>query len=67
MVRDPELAELPPFATRQQVASYTQISVPTLARWAMNREGPRVTKIGRAARYRKADVLEWLEALAEAG
>ncbi|MCR2784076.1 MULTISPECIES: helix-turn-helix domain-containing protein [unclassified Microbacterium] len=57
--------DLPPLATRQQVAEYTQISVPTLARWAMHEEGPKVTKIGRACRYKKADVLAWIDGLAE--
>lgn len=55
--------DLPALATRQQVAEYTQISVPTLARWAMNGEGPKMTKIGRAARYRRQDVLDWLDSL----
>lgn len=54
------LAELPDIATRRQVSEYTQVSVPTLARWAMEGKGPRVTKFGALARYRKVDVLAWI-------
>lgn len=57
------LAELPEIATRPQVAEFAQVSVHTLARWAMYGEGPKMTKIGRAARYRKQDVLDWLDSL----
>ncbi|MDR6868161.1 excisionase family DNA binding protein [Microbacterium resistens] len=59
------LTELPDIATRPQVSEYTQVSVPTLARWAMEGKGPRVTKFGALARYRKADVLAWIEAQAQ--
>lgn len=53
--------ELPELATRPQVAEYLQISVSTLARWAMDGRGPRVTKLGTAARYRREHVVAWLE------
>lgn len=54
--------DLPDWSTRPQVANYLQISVPTLARWAMEGKGPRVTKLGtHAARYARADVAAWLE------
>lgn len=59
-----ERAELPELATRAQVADYTQTSVPTLARWAALSQGPKVTKLGGAVRYRREDVLAWI---AEAG
>ncbi|MFF2632906.1 helix-turn-helix transcriptional regulator [Microbacterium sp. NPDC058021] len=60
--------ELPEVATRSQVAHYTQTSVPTLARWATEGTGPKVTKLGlRAVRYRREDVLAWLQQMAEAG
>ncbi|WP_144797728.1 AlpA family transcriptional regulator [Microbacterium paludicola] len=59
--------ELPDLATRQQVAEYTQTSIPTLARWAMEGTGPKVTRLGgRAVRYRRADVLAWINSLADA-
>lgn len=59
--------DLPDLMTRRQVADYTQTSIPTLARWAMESKGPKSVKLGATAvRYRKADVLAWLESLEEA-
>lgn len=51
---------LPELATRPQVAEYTQTSVPTLARWAGEGKGPKVTKLGGVVRYRREDVLAWI-------
>lgn len=59
-------SELPELATRLQVAQYTQTSVPTLARWAGEGKGPRFVRLGGAVRYRREDVVAWLEGLAEA-
>ncbi|SDH75362.1 helix-turn-helix transcriptional regulator [Agrococcus jejuensis] len=58
-----KIEDLPELATRQDLAALTGISVPTFARWATagRGEGPRVTKLGHASRYRKADVVEWLD------
>lgn len=57
-----ESSALPEWATRRQVAEYLQISVQTLARWAMEPgKGPRLTKFGQAARYARADVVAWAE------
>lgn len=53
--------ELPALATRKQVAEYTQTSVPTLARWAMENEGPPFIRLGRSVRYRRDDVIKWLD------
>lgn len=58
--------ELPELMTRQDVAEYTGLSVPTLARWTQENTGPKSVVLGgRARRYRKADVLAWLDSLAE--
>lgn len=59
------LEGLPDLLTRAELAAYTGISAATLARWAMTGEGPRLTKLGRAARYRKAAVLAWLDGVDE--
>lgn len=53
---------LPDLLTRDELAAFTGISKATFARWAMTGEGPRLTKLGRAARYRKGAVMEWLQA-----
>ena len=60
----PRVRDLPELATRTQVAEYTRLSYATLARWAGEGKGPRVTKLGAAVRYRREDVLAWI---AEAG
>lgn len=58
--------DLPSLATRRQVAEYTQMSVPTLARWAGEGRGPKPVRLGGSIRYRKADVLAWLDSLEDA-
>lgn len=57
---------LPDLATRRQVAEWTQTSVPTLARWAAESKGPRFVRMGGAVRYRREDVLAWLNSLEDA-
>jgi excisionase family DNA binding protein len=57
---------LPDVATRPEVAAYTRISVPTLARWAMEGKGPKFRRAGGRVLYMRADVLAWLESLEEA-
>ncbi|MGO3320258.1 MAG: helix-turn-helix transcriptional regulator [Microbacterium gubbeenense] len=60
-----ERLTLPPIATRKQVAQYTQTSIPTLARWAAEGVGPKVTRLGPGAiRYKREHVEAWI---AEAG
>lgn len=52
---------LPPLATRAQVAEYVQTSVQTLARWACYGGGPKFIKLGGSVRYRREDVLAWID------
>lgn len=59
---------LPELATRQQVADFLQISVGALARWAMEGKGPRFVRFGGSGatlRYRRDDVLAWIESYGE--
>ncbi|PZU36286.1 MAG: DNA-binding protein [Microbacterium sp.] len=51
---------MPEIATRQEVAAYLKLSVPTLARWAGEGRGPKFVKFGGACRYLRADVLEYV-------
>lgn len=54
--------DLPDLMTRPEVAEFTGIAVQTLARWAVEDTGPKITRLGtRAVRYRKADVLSFIE------
>ena len=55
--------ELREYSTREQVAEFLQIKTQRLASWAVEGKGPKFMKIGRSVRYRRADVLAWLESL----
>lgn len=64
--------ELPELATRKQVAEFTQTSVPTLARWAMEgNKGPKFIRLGGsdanggAVRYPREGVLAWIRSLTQ--
>jgi len=45
--------------TREQLASRFQLSVITLAQWAVHGEGPRFYKFGGRVRYKVSDVEAW--------
>ncbi|GAA3941977.1 helix-turn-helix domain-containing protein [Microbacterium soli] len=55
--------ELPDLATRRQVAEYTQTSIPTLARWAAEGKGPKFVRLGGAVRYKRDNVIAWIDSL----
>jgi excisionase family DNA binding protein len=44
------------YLTREQAAAYLCISIPTLARWASRKTGPRYYRLGRHARYVQQDL-----------
>lgn len=50
--------------TREEAAQFLSKSVQTLARWKVDGFGPRVTKIGGRAMYRRADLLAFIESSA---
>jgi predicted DNA-binding transcriptional regulator AlpA len=52
------LAEL---LTERDVARVTGMSVASVRRWRLRREGPRYLKLGAAVRYRPEDVAAWLD------
>ncbi len=45
----------------RDVARITGMSVASVRRWRLFRQGPRYLKIGAAVRYRLSDVSAWLE------
>ena len=47
--------------TETQVAQLTGLSIRTYQAWRLRGGGPRYIKIGRSIRYKRADVLEWIE------
>ena len=44
------------------VARITGLSVASIRRWRLLKQGPRYLKIGAAVRYRAEDISAWLEA-----
>lgn len=59
-----QLEDLPELASRRELSEFTGIAVQTFARFAVEGKGPKMLSLGGARRYRKADVLAWLEASA---
>jgi predicted DNA-binding transcriptional regulator AlpA len=55
------LSTLEEHLTDHDVARITGLSVATVRRWRLLRQGPKYLKIGAAVRYRPADVSAWLE------
>ncbi|MEW1706962.1 helix-turn-helix domain-containing protein [Microbacterium sp. NPDC089190] len=53
--------ELREYSTREQIADFLQVKKQTLAVWAVEGKGPKFIKVGRAVRYRRADVMAWLD------
>jgi len=53
-------SDLPEYLTRPELAAYTGVAVQTLARWASEGVGPRITRWNRAVRYKRADVIAFL-------
>jgi predicted DNA-binding transcriptional regulator AlpA len=43
------------------VARITGLSIASVRRWRLLRQGPRFLKIGAAVRYRTEDIRSWLE------
>ena len=49
------------FLTENDVARITGLSVATVRRWRILKQGPRYVKIGAAVRYKPSSVAEFLE------
>jgi predicted DNA-binding transcriptional regulator AlpA len=47
--------------TEHDVARITGLSVASVRRWRLLRQGPKYIKIGAAVRYRPEDIAAWLE------
>lgn len=59
-VSPPSLSKLPEMLNEHQVAEYLSMSVATLRRWRLFRQGPKFLKIGSAVRYKREDVDAWI-------
>ncbi|MBC7282636.1 helix-turn-helix domain-containing protein [Hoeflea sp.] len=60
------VVEPAPLLTETQVAKFLNLSTRTMQAWRIKGGGPRFLKLGRAIRYRTADLHEWLETRAVA-
>jgi predicted DNA-binding transcriptional regulator AlpA len=49
------------------VARITGLSVASVRRWRLLRQGPKYIKIGAAVRYKTEDILAWLESRPSGG
>jgi len=49
------------------VARITGLSVASVRRWRLMKQGPRYLKLGSAVRYRSADIAAWLESRPRGG
>lgn len=54
--------ELPELIDERGAAKALAVATRTLQWWRTSGTGPRFVKIGRAVRYRKADLVNWIEA-----
>jgi predicted DNA-binding transcriptional regulator AlpA len=50
-----------------EVAGITGLSVASVRRWRLIRQGPKYLKIGAAVRYRPEDISAWLESRPSGG
>jgi predicted DNA-binding transcriptional regulator AlpA len=53
--------------TEHDVARVTGLSVASVRRWRLLRQGPKYLKIGAAVRYKPGDVSAWLESRPSGG
>ncbi len=48
--------------TEVQTAEFLNLSVRTLQAWRIRMAGPRFVRAGRAVRYRRSDLIAWIDA-----
>jgi excisionase family DNA binding protein len=61
MMADMETAELPAFVSRQEAAELLGVTPQALSQMSVRGEGPKYVKVGRSVRYRRADLLAWID------
>jgi len=57
----PNKSNLEALLTEHDVARITGLSVASVRRWRLFKQGPRYLKLGSAVRYRAEDIQAWLE------
>ena len=56
-----ETTELPELVSRQQVAEYLGVTPQALSQMSVRHQGPRYVRVGRSVRYRREDLLAWID------
>ena len=62
-----EVFSIPHLLKEYDVARITGLSVATVRRWRLFKQGPKYVKIGAAVRYDPDDVRRWLNSLPSGG
>jgi predicted DNA-binding transcriptional regulator AlpA len=57
----PDLSELPPWSSPQELAAWLAVPVASVYRWNQLRTGPRPTRCGKHVRYSRRAIAAWLE------
>ena len=55
------MAEMDEFLSSDYMAEWLLLTVNTLEKWRVRGEGPPFVKVGGRVRYRRSDVLAWIE------
>jgi len=61
MIKTMETIDLPAMVSRQQAADWLGITPQALSQLNTRGQGPRYVRVGRSVRYRREDLLEWVE------
>ena len=61
LFHDKRLGNLSPLLSTKEAGKYLGLSTSTLNKWRCFGTGPRFVKLGRAVRYRKAELDEYLK------
>ena len=56
-----DTVDLPDIISRKQLAEYLGMTEPALSQMATRKQGPPFVRFGRSIRYRRDDVLRWLD------
>ena len=62
-----EALNIPQLLKEHDVARITGLSVATVRRWRLFKQGPKYVKVGAAVRYHPEDVRRWLNSLPSGG
>jgi hypothetical protein len=58
----PKTADVDALLTEAEAADFLRLSVRTLQAWRLRVAGPAFVQVGRAIRYRRRDLITWIEA-----